>query len=180
VEERHEGTQARRHEGEAANASSSLRESPRFAPPPTRRDFLGMAAIWSSVVVWVGAAIGSLRLPMPSVFPESNSRVKLGPPDKFKTGSPAHYPDLSLWVFRDEAGFYAISSVCTHLGCIATREDDGRFSCPCHGSKFASDGKVLGGPAPKGLNWLAMNLSPDGQLVVDKVCAVKAGTRFQA
>jgi cytochrome b6-f complex iron-sulfur subunit len=115
---------------------------------------------------------------MPAIFPESNSQVKVGPPDTFKIGSATHLPDSSLWVFRDEVGLYAISTICTHLGCIALREEEGDFTCPCHGSKFTPDGKVTGGPAPKGLNWLAMSLSPDGQLVIDKVRTVRARIRF--
>ncbi|MCP4594155.1 MAG: Rieske (2Fe-2S) protein [bacterium] len=161
------------------NQPASLTESPRFAPPRTRRDFLGLAAIWTAVGACAAAVVGAMRLPMPAVFPESNPKVKLGPPDQFKIGSPSYRPDLSLWVVRDDAGLYAISTVCTHLGCIATREEDGSFSCPCHGSEFTAEGKVTGGPAPKGLNWLALSLSPDGQLVVDKVNTVKAGARFQ-
>ncbi len=163
------------HKGEA-----SLEESRRFAPETSRRDFLGLAAAWAAVTAVAAAAIGSLRLPMPSVFPESNSLVKLGPPGGFKPDSATYLPELSAWIFRDEQGLYAISSVCTHLGCIAGREPDGRFKCPCHGSIFEADGKVVGGPAPKGLNWLAMGLSPDGQLVVDKVRTVKCGMRFTA
>jgi cytochrome b6-f complex iron-sulfur subunit len=172
----HEATEPRSHEGHSAG--SSLETSPRFAPPKTRRDFLGLAAIWTAAVAWVGAAIGAFRLPMPAVFPESNSSVKIGPPDRFKPGSATHLAELGLWVFRDAAGLYAISTVCTHLGCIVARDEVGAFSCPCHGSKFRSDGKVLGGPAPKGLNWLAMTVAPDGQVVVDKVAEVKPGTRL--
>ncbi len=168
------------HEGSDTHAAPELNRSPRFAPAPTRRDFLGLAAVWTAIGTCVAAVIGALRLPMPAVFPESNSRVKLGPPDQFKPGSATHRPELSAWVFRDEQGLFAISAVCTHLGCIAAREADGGFNCPCHGSTFTPEGKVLGGPAPKGLDWLAMSLSPDGQLVVDKVQTVKAGTRFQA
>ena len=159
-------------------AEGGLAESPRFQPPTTRRDFLGIAAGCAAAAAVGGATIGALRLPMPSVFPESNSQVKLGPPDTFAPGSATHLQQLGMWVFRDDEGVYAISAECTHLGCIASRDDDGQFMCPCHGSVFGPDGKVLGGPAPKGLNWLAMGLAPDGQLVVDKIKTVDAGTRF--
>ncbi|MGD2108743.1 MAG: Rieske 2Fe-2S domain-containing protein [Phycisphaerae bacterium] len=158
----------------------ALGASPRFAPPARRRDFLGLAATWSAVAAFAAAVVGAIRLPMPAVFPESNSKVKLGTPDRFKPGVPVHRPDLQLWLFRDRGGLYAISTVCTHLGCIAARAEDGSFSCPCHGSAFAADGAVLGGPAPKGLNWLALSVAADGQLVVDKVSTVEAGTRFEA
>lgn len=165
---------------QAGRTHAALEESPRFAPPPSRRDFLGLAAVWTSLVAWVAAAIGALKLPMPSVFPESSAQLKLGQPDQFKPGTATHIPEGTLWVFRDEQGLYAISGVCTHLGCIVARKKDGRFACPCHGSKFAANGKVTGGPAPTGLHWLAMTIAPDGQLVVDKVKTVAAGTRLLA
>jgi len=159
--------------------SPSLSESPRFQAPPTRRDFLGLAAIWSAVAASAMALVGSLRLPMPAIFPESRSKVKIGRPDAFPPGSVTQLTSLRLWVHHDEEGLFAISSVCTHLGCITKREEDGRFRCPCHGSVFSETGKVRGGPAPKGLNWMAMAVAPDGQLQVDTTRAVAAGTHLK-
>ena len=46
----------------------------------------------------------------------------------------------------DGAGFYALSLICTHLGCTVTVTEDA-LSCPCHGSRFDRQGKVLSGPA---------------------------------
>jgi len=41
---------------------------------------------------------------------------------------------------------------CTHFGCITKWQvNDQIFFCPCHGGKFAPDGKVLAGPPPKPL-----------------------------
>lgn len=157
----------------------TLQESPRFQPPPTRRDLLGLAAIWSTAAACIAAVIGACRLPMPSVFPESNSRVKIGPPDAFAPGTATHVAHLNAWVFRDDDGLYAISSVCTHLGCIASRDGtSGRFSCPCHGSVFGSDGGIRSGPAPSGLIWLALSIAPDGQVVLDERRPVPAGRRL--
>ncbi|RJP32913.1 MAG: hypothetical protein C4547_13005 [Phycisphaerales bacterium] len=158
----------------------SFPESQRFAPPETRRDFLGLAAAWSAVAAFVMAMLGALRLPMPSVFPESNSQVKLGRPEAFLKGTPSYFPQHRLWVFRDEGGLHAISSVCTHLGCIAERGEDGKFKCPCHGSVFGPDGALLGGPAPKGLVWVELTVSPEETLVADTLKAVPAGTVLKA
>ena len=76
-------------------------------------------------------------------------------------------PAERLWVFSDEEGLYAISAVCTHLGCVVSRQEEGSFFCPCHGSRFDAHGKVIKGPAPKPLVHFELIVSPDGQLVVD-------------
>jgi len=125
------------------------------------------------------ALIGALRLPMPSIFPESNSRVKLGPASKFTGVEMTAVPEHRLWVFSDSAGLYAVSAICTHLGCIVAREENGQFHCPCHGSQFDTSGKVIGGPAPKPLARLDLQVAPDGQLVVDTQKQVAADTRLE-
>jgi len=55
-----------------------------------------------------------------------------------------------LALFRDDGGFYALSLICTHLGCTVTVTEDA-LSCPCHGSRFDRQGKVLTGPADRAL-----------------------------
>lgn len=154
----------------------SLETSERFKPAKTRRDFLGLAATWSAIGAFVMALIGAMRLPMPSVFPESNPRVKLGRPNRFAVGSATYFAAHRLWLYRDAEGLHAISAVCTHLGCIAERGDDGRFDCACHGSRFDAEGNVTGGPAPKALVWVELSVSPEGWLVADTLAEVKQGT----
>jgi glycine/D-amino acid oxidase-like deaminating enzyme/nitrite reductase/ring-hydroxylating ferredoxin subunit len=52
-------------------------------------------------------------------------------------------------IYRDDAGeVHAVSALCTHLGCVVAWNDAERsWDCPCHGSRFDPDGKVLHGPA---------------------------------
>lgn len=45
----------------------------------------------------------------------------------------------------------AFASRCTHLGCRLDRITEGIIVCPCHGSRFAADGRVLTGPAARPL-----------------------------
>ena len=43
-----------------------------------------------------------------------------------------------------------VVGVCTHMGCIPSRSEDG-WLCPCHGSVYDNSGRILHGPAPKNL-----------------------------
>jgi glycine/D-amino acid oxidase-like deaminating enzyme/nitrite reductase/ring-hydroxylating ferredoxin subunit len=56
-------------------------------------------------------------------------------------------------VFRDEHGLlHAVSPVCTHMRCLVGWNDaEKSWDCPCHGSRFDTDGKVLDGPAAQPL-----------------------------
>jgi glycine/D-amino acid oxidase-like deaminating enzyme/nitrite reductase/ring-hydroxylating ferredoxin subunit len=58
-----------------------------------------------------------------------------------------------LAVYRDEHGaLHTLSAVCPHLGCIVHWNSlEGTWDCPCHGSRFSTDGRVLNGPAAAGL-----------------------------
>lgn len=47
---------------------------------------------------------------------------------------------------------YGINAVCTHLGCVVPwNPNANRFICPCHGSQYNNEGKVVRGPAPLSL-----------------------------
>mmetsp|Transcript_45738 Transcript_45738/g.106183 ORF Transcript_45738/g.106183 Transcript_45738/m.106183 type:complete len:218 (-) Transcript_45738:15-668(-) len=47
---------------------------------------------------------------------------------------------------------FALKAECTHLGCLAEwRQSENKFVCPCHGSEYDAQGKVLRGPAPSSL-----------------------------
>lgn len=57
-------------------------------------------------------------------------------------------------VYRDDRGaLHRVSAVCPHLGCIVQWNSlEGSWDCPCHGSRFGTDGAVLNGPALAGLD----------------------------
>ncbi|MBD0423777.1 FAD-dependent oxidoreductase [Streptomyces sp. TRM S81-3] len=58
-----------------------------------------------------------------------------------------------LAVYRDDAGaLHAVSARCTHLGClVGFNAAERAWECPCHGSRFGTDGHVVQGPATKPL-----------------------------
>ncbi|MCA4133095.1 FAD-dependent oxidoreductase [Arthrobacter sp. M4] len=56
-------------------------------------------------------------------------------------------------VYKDEEGqVRTLSATCTHLGCtVGFNPSDTTWDCPCHGSRYATDGTVIQGPATKNL-----------------------------
>jgi cytochrome b6-f complex iron-sulfur subunit len=152
----------------------------RLEPAPLpRRDFLGLAALWSAAATLAFAAVGALRLPRAAVVPVPSRKFRVTLPEALAPGDAFVPPGRSVAVFRDAAGVYAVSTVCTHLGCIVKKEGAG-FACPCHGSKFALDGSVTKGPAPKALAWLAVAKGPAGAWIVDEATVVPSGTKVRA
>jgi glycine/D-amino acid oxidase-like deaminating enzyme/nitrite reductase/ring-hydroxylating ferredoxin subunit len=61
--------------------------------------------------------------------------------------------DRKVAAYRDEHGRLSLRSpICTHLKCIVGWNAAERtWDCPCHGSRFTPDGKVLAGPAEEDL-----------------------------
>jgi len=137
------------------------------------------ALSWLSSVALFGSAIVSVVSNLVFIKP----RATYGPPTKFAIGKPEEFPSgarISLearrvCVVREGNKVAAISTTCTHLGCIVGLSETG-FACPCHGSRFDQDGVVTGGPAPKPLPWYKISLKPNGDLEIDTGLEVKSGT----
>ncbi|MFA5561135.1 MAG: FAD-dependent oxidoreductase [Eubacteriales bacterium] len=57
--------------------------------------------------------------------------------------------------YRDPAGkLHPVKSPCAHLGCsLRWNRDETVWECPCHGSRYDMDGKLLNNPANKGIEW---------------------------
>lgn len=77
-------------------------------------------------------------------------------------------------VVRQGSQVYALSAVCTHLGCIVHWKDKGdpgtkagdNLHCACHDAFFdLKTGKVLGGPAPQPLQIFPVKITSD-QIVI--------------
>lgn len=71
-----------------------------------------------------------------------------------------------LYVLALEDGTYAaLSPVCKHQGCIVDIVGE-RLVCPCHGSTYGRDGRVLRGPTTAPLDRFPVEVSPDGVLTI--------------
>ncbi len=144
----------------------------------SRRSFLGLASAGAVILSSLAALAGMLRIPKPNVFYEESQKFKIGKPENFPVGTVKKLDDKKVFIFTTSDGIHALSSVCTHLGCIVYTTEWG-FQCPCHGSQYNKSGKVIAGPAPRNLAWLDISQSLDGALVVDAAKEVKPGTTFK-
>jgi Rieske Fe-S protein len=76
-------------------------------------------------------------------------------------GNAAGDPTFGGFLTRDKGTLRAFAVTCPHLGC-SYAFDDGKqhFVCPCHGSEFALDGRVIHGPATSPLSHLTWHPGP--------------------
>jgi Rieske Fe-S protein len=76
-------------------------------------------------------------------------------------GNAAGDPTFGGFLTRDQGNLRALAITCPHLGC-SYAFDDGKkhFVCPCHGSEFALDGRVIKGPATSPLSHLSWEVGP--------------------
>ena len=144
----------------------------------SRRDFLGLASLGAVILSSLAVLAGIFRMSKPNVRYEESTRFKIGKPENFPVGTVKKLDDKGVFIFANDDGLHAISSVCTHLGCIVNIAEWG-FQCPCHGSKYNENGKVIGGPAPRNLAWLEISRNVDGSLEVDTAKEVPIGTKFK-
>lgn len=72
---------------------------------------------------------------------------------KADEGSIVEWKGQKAGAYKDEGGTcHVVDVTCTHMGCETKWNDAERsWDCPCHGSRFSYDGKVLEGPAVKPL-----------------------------
>jgi cytochrome b6-f complex iron-sulfur subunit len=132
----------------------------------SRRDFIKRAALWIASFAGILASVSLLRQFVPRLS-RHQKRFKIGRVSSFPINTFTFMVDKQLFVYRDHQGIRAVSAVCTHLGCIIEKSEDG-FLCPCHGSCYNTEGKVLSGAAPKDLPWFSMHKDADGQIIVDQ------------
>lgn len=74
------------------------------------------------------------------------------------------YTSHDFFLFATAEGLTAVSRVCTHLGCRVNYQQDKQIiECPCHQSRFTTDGTRIAGPAQKNLPQYKVSLKEDGE-----------------
>ena len=88
---------------------------------------------------FVGGRLAAFRGAVEEIAPGSADVVRID-------GTP-------VAVYRDDGGaLHAVTATCTHMGCLVEwNAGDRSWDCPCHGSRFGLDGRVLNSPATEPL-----------------------------
>src|ERR1022692_3928443 len=149
-----------------------------------RRAFFVKLGLGSLSIATAGTAAFAYQFLSPNVLFEPSPIVNAGRPESYATDSVTLDVNSGIYLVHAQEGFFALSAVCTHLGCLtAWKPELGIIACPCHGSKFAvfqpadkKPGDKIEGPAPKPLPWLKMWLKDDGELMVDRAEEIRSQT----
>src|SRR5437764_638656 len=139
-----------------------------------RRSFLSWVTLaWVAFTASMLAAVtATARFMFPNVLFEPPPTFKAGYPNEIQVGQvdERFKQKFAVWLVREPNGIYALSTVCTHLGCTPNwLEAEQKFKCPCHGSGYYKSGINFEGPTPRPLERAKIFIDiADGQIVVDK------------
>lgn len=148
------------------------------AKVPRRSILSWMTLAWAAFTASMLATLTATgRFMFPNVLFEPPPTFKAGFPNEIQVGQvDERFKPRGVWLVRTAfdqyagaAGIFALSTVCTHLGCTPNwLEAEQKYKCPCHGSGYYKDGVNFEGPTPRPLERYAISLADDGQILVDK------------
>jgi Rieske Fe-S protein len=108
--------------------------------------------------LWRALLLAPLLWPLGAMLDRLRAQRQPGP-----LGLPADLPQglsvsgTAIVHRRADGTVQAWAARCTHLGCRLDRVVDGVVVCPCHGSRFDAEGRVLAGPATRALQPLRVS-----------------------
>jgi cytochrome b6-f complex iron-sulfur subunit len=150
----------------------------------TRREFINWFWVgWATFGVASGI-IATLfgRFLFPNVLFEPPAMFRAGKPEEYGPGVDERFKDTQkVWLVRNEDNtMYALSTVCTHLGCTPNwLASEKKFKCPCHGSGYRITGLNFEGPAPRPLERYSLFLDVTGVIKVDKSKKIREMSKWE-
>jgi cytochrome b6-f complex iron-sulfur subunit len=157
----------------------------------TRRQFFNRGIVTTFALGLSGFGAASLAFLWPSNSGGFGSKINVGSVDEIKANIAdndnfAYYPEGRMWITEYpsealskaeatysppelagmEAGLIALYQKCPHLGCrVPSCATSQWFECGCHGSQYNRVGEKKGGPAPRGMDRFAMEVSGSSFIV---------------
>ncbi len=149
---------------------------------PMDRRLFCLSSLTAGVALACGGGGGAASTPAAPALaggPLSTTDTKAGllaTPD----GTTRDYRNLgNFFLMKDATGIYAMTAICTHLGCTVGLPNGSLILCPCHGSQYNLAGGNVVGPATQPLvHFSVAEASPGGVLVVNTALTVSASTRL--
>lgn len=137
-----------------------------------RREFFSYLAVgWVAFsAAFAGLVSFVLRYLYPNVNFEPAMDFVAGGVDDYDRGVDERWKTVyGVWMIKMEGKLFALSNICTHLGCIPNwLPAELKFKCPCHGSGYYMSGVNFEGPAPRPLERYKISLNAEGKILVDK------------
>ncbi len=154
--------------------SEEKKNAPREGTEFNRRAFFAKLGLGSLSIAAAGTAVFAYQFLSPNVLYEPSPIVNAGRPESYPVDSVTLDVNTGIYLIHAKEGFFALSAVCTHLGCLtAWKPELGIIACPCHGSKFNREGDKIEGPAPRPLPWLRTWVNDEGDLMVDRSATIR-------
>lgn len=124
----------------------------------TMGGFFGQALAGATVMLWpikltgFGAKVAA---------PVKADQINVG-------DAPVVVREGKFYLTRVQEGLMALYWKCPHLGCtVPWNSGASSFLCPCHGSTYNLTGQNIAGPAPRPMDMMAIEVKPDGEIIVD-------------
>ena len=137
-----------------------------------RREFFSYLSVaWITFSAAFAGLLGlAFRFTYPNVNFEPEMDFLAGVPEDYDEGVDERWKKkYGVWIVKLEGRLFALSNICTHLGCIPNwLAAERKFKCPCHGSGYYSTGVNFEGPAPRPLERYKISMTAEGLIKVDK------------
>jgi len=105
-----------------------------------RREFFSYLTVgWVAFTAAVAGFLGlAFRFSYPNVNFEPEMDFLAGGPQDYDQGVDERWKKkYGVWMVKMEGRLFALSNICTHLGCIPNwLPAEKKFKCPCHGSGY--------------------------------------------
>lgn len=134
-----------------------------------RRGFVRNATLGAVVLILAQLGAGFVRFFWPNKTGDFGKQLTV-PASNIPAvqGTPFQYTPGKFYLVHTNDGLMALYWKCPHLGCtVPWVPAEDQFHCPCHGSIYNYEGVRTGGPAPRPMDYMGLNLAPNGDVVVD-------------
>jgi cytochrome b6-f complex iron-sulfur subunit len=161
----------------AVSMGDRLRQAASQGVKTSRRQFnLILVVAWgamAAVTMTFGAMFQDFFGPKALKEPKTVYRIgkldEYSLPGVYEQYKPGPYAFWIVNLSPGEKRLVALSTSCTHLGCIPDwKQGEQKFKCPCHGSGYHMDGVNFEGPTPRPLERFLVSVDSEGYIVVDK------------